>query len=276
MAEARSRGGLMRVGRGSALEAMIGVRESSGDVVPYIERMMAEHPWSRSYEVDDSRRPPRPPSKREHFHPSKDCTECARLLYFERMPDIAPMLDDGVTPRLQLIFKTGTALHCMLQALFEEMGRLPGYPGFVGNEVRLVDEGMNMGGYADTIIRMPGDDVDTIIDFKTANPQVMRSLRGPKVEHVMQLNCYMRMYGSPCRAKLLYLDKGDCSMREFDVGPVDMAPVAAKWSAVMSALDSEDPSALPFAGADGSARCRRCPAASVCRRYAGPGHGPRS
>lgn len=258
----------MRVGKGSALEALIGSTDRTR-LVPYIERMMVEHPGTRVYEVDDSPRPPRSPSPDMHFHPSTDCTACPRLLFFQRSPDHAAMLKDDVTPKLQLIFKTGTAMHCMLQAICEEMGRLDGYPGFVGNEVRLVDDDVNMGGYADTIVRMPGADRDTIVDWKTANPQVMRSMHGPKREHVLQLNCYMHMYGRASDARLVYIDKGDCTLREYDVPVVDMAPTMVMWSSVRDALSTGDPSGLVPQCSPGSSRCKKCPAGSFCHRSCG-------
>lgn len=258
----------MRVGRGSALEALLGAADRTR-LVPYIERMMVEHPYTKVYEVDDAPRPARRPSPDMHFHPSTDCTKCPRLLYFERSADHAAMLDDKVGPQLQLIFKTGTALHCMLQSVCEEMGRLPGYPEFIGNEVRLVEEAINMGGYADTVLRMPGSDVDTIVDWKTSNPQLMRTMRGPKKEHVMQLNCYMHMYGKPADARLVYIDKGDCTMKEYDVPVVDMAPTMVMWSSVRDALSKGDPSCLVPQCSSGSAKCKKCPAGSFCHRACG-------
>lgn len=157
----------MKISKTSALfSALTAGSDSSEEIIPYIKRFLTVHPYAGLYEVDD--RPYRSKvkdPKERHFHPSSDCMKCARLLYFERMkPDKLEV--EVIEPRLQTIFKVGSALHAMIQAWFVEMGTLEGFPTCVENEQRIHDEDWNIGGYIDSVVRFPGSEDEIPIEIK--------------------------------------------------------------------------------------------------------------
>ena len=254
----------MKIGKGSALFSALSASDMPDDrIIPYIEKFLTVHPHAGVYEVDD--RPyvsKEADPARRHFHPSGDCMKCARLLYFERArPD--DLEEEVIEPRLQAIFKTGSALHAMVQAWFAEMGRLDGFPDCVGSEVRIHDEGWNIGGYIDAVVRFPGADCDVPIEIKTISSYGFKSLTAPKPEHRLQVGCYIMERRSPFGI-VLYINKDTCEMKEFRVEPLDMMNVLMKWSSVMHAVMDRNPAPLGFGCKPGSREWERCPARNFC------------
>ena len=179
---------------GELMGALSG-RRCGSEIVPYIDRFLSTHPYAGTYQVDDE---PRKPKRKEHFHPSGDCLKCERLLYFEM---VGEPVEERIEPRLQAIFKVGSALHAMIQAWLEEMGRLreagdDTWPEFLGSEVRIDYPEMNMGAYMDAVVRFPEDEQPTVIEIKTISSGAFASLAGPKPEHRQQVGCYLRRPGT--------------------------------------------------------------------------------
>lgn len=255
----------MKVGKSSALFAAISEPQNDGKLIPYINRFLSVHPYAGVYEVDDSPYVSKVKNRADaHFHPSGDCMKCARLLYFERDESVE-LVDTSPDPHLQAIFKTGSAVHAMLQAWFAEMDKIDGFPSLVGNEVRIHDEEWNIGGYIDSILVMPGDDEETIIEIKTINSHQFATLAAPKSEHRMQMGCYL-MVRSAQKGIVLYMNKDTSEFKEFAVGPMDMMNVLMKWSQVRHAVANGDPSPLGYGCKMGSREWERCPARSFCFR----------
>lgn len=257
----------MRLSKKGALSAALNPRSSLGvhEVIPYIDKWMTVHPYAGVYEVDDSEHVTTSVGRADrHFHPSGDCLKCERLLYFER-DESCRIMDDAPEPRLQRIFKTGSALHAMVQSWFASWDGVDGFPRFVGNEVRVDDKRLNIGGYIDSVLRFPDSDHDTIIEIKTINTNSFQRLSEPLVAHKMQVGCYMASTGIP-EAIVLYVDKNTSDLREFVVEPFDMADVFVKWGRVMMAVASGSPDGLQFSCKPGSKDWERCPARMVCHR----------
>lgn len=265
----------MRLRKGDALSSLIG-GVPSRDMVALLERWRSTQPMPE-FTVGGFERKMPEAWEEVNFHPSGDCTKCMRLMWFERSPKWGPRLwREVVTPRLQRVFDVGTAIHAMLQAQVERMCAFAGYPRFIGNEVRLTEgERWGIGGYADTIVRYDGDDVDTIIDWKTCAHSMFTRVRGGKQEHRMQLNCYMMMYGAPSKAQLVYYDKDTQDMLCVDVPAMDMGNVLMRWSMVRAAARGHDATPLGYGDKEDSSTCKRCPASAWCRKAGDDGNGGR-
>lgn len=258
---------MTRISKGGSLAAALNPKSSLGvhEVIPYIDKFMVVHPYAGVYEVDDSEYVSKSVDRAHaHFHPSGDCLKCERLLYFERDESCGD-ISDVPDSKLQRIFKTGSALHAMVQSWFRAWGDIDGFPTFVGNEVRIDDKTLNIGGYIDSVIRFPDSDHDTIIEIKTINTVAFQRLREPLVAHKMQVGCYMASTGIP-EAIVLYIDKNSSDMVEFRVEPFDLSGVFVRWGRVMAAVDAGTPDGLQFACKPGSKEWERCPARFVCHR----------
>lgn len=178
------------------------------------------------------------------------------------MSDIPPEVFE---PKTQAIFKVGSALHAMMQAWFSEMDKLDGFPNLVGNEVRLYNEELLMGGYIDSIICMPEDDFETVVELKTINDRQFQMLSAPKKEHTLQMGCYLMERKSP-KGIILYINKNTCELKEFPVEPMDMMSVIMRWSRVRHAVEAGDISSLGYGCEAGSKEWERCPARDFCFR----------
>ena len=235
-------------------------------VIGYIKKWLAISPHAGVYEVDDRPYKSRSASrKRMHFHPSSDCMKCERQLYFER-DDSTPLPPDNIDSGLQAIFKTGSAMHSMVQAWFGAMSTLDGFPVLVEAERRIEGgcfEGYGVGGYIDAVVRLPGSDADIPVEIKTCNDRVFSTLSSPKPEHKMQLGCYLAWMGAPYGI-VLYINKNTSEMKEFKVEPTDLSNILIRWSNVRRALDSGSPEGLSFGCTEGSRDWERCPFAGTC------------
>lgn len=258
----------MRINSSSALfDVLKGMSEQSSDgrIIPYIDRFLTVHPYAGIYQVDDSQyQSSESDPRKKHFHPSGDCLKCQMLLYYERMcPD--RLEPEVISPRLQRIFKTGTAMHSMIQSWFAAMSELDGFPTLVGNEVRVRNKDWNIGGYIDSVVKMPGSEDPVCIEIKTINTTMFKALSAPKPEHRLQVGCYIMELDSPYGI-VLYIDKNTCDMKEFRVESMDMMGILSKWSEVRLAVDAEDPSKLMFGCKPGSKEWEKCPARHICHR----------
>lgn len=253
----------MKVDRFSELFSRL-TDDAPKNLTYYINRFLKVHPYAGVYEVDDSEyiSPQKQDRSQKHFHPSGDCSKCARLLYYERTIELP---QEEFEPQTQAIFKMGSAIHAMIQAWFAEMDKLDGFPNLVGNEVRIFNEDLLMGGYIDSILRMPGDDFDTIVEIKTINDRQFQSLSAPKADHRLQMGCYLMEMRSP-KGVVLYMNKNTCELKEFVVEPIDMMGVISKWAQVRHAVAAGDPTSLGYACTRGSKQWERCPARDICFR----------
>lgn len=243
-----------------------GTPEKSTSLDFYIKRFLSLHPYTGGYFVEDSKYVSSVQNVRDkHFHPSGDCLKCAKLLYWERDPEHVIDLQEVVNPGLQVIFKTGNALHAMIQAWIEAMGELEGYPTFIENEQRIFDEQWNIGGYIDSLIKFPGESFETVVEIKTISDYGFRALKEPKIEHKMQVATYLMEKDSP-RGIVYYINKNTGERKEFDVAPMDMMPILMKWAAVSEAVYKGDPSGLVGLCRTGDKTWERCPAKAFCKR----------
>lgn len=254
----------MKLDRHSNLFSSLSGKEDTSSLTHYINKFLSVHPWAGVYEVDDSEyvSPQKQSLADKHFHPSGDCTKCSRLLYLERTMELP---QEKIEPRTQAIFKLGAAMHAMIQAWFSEMDKLDGFPNLVGNEVRLFNQELNMGGYIDSIIVMPGQSDETIVEIKSINDRQFQTLSSPKQEHKLQMGCYLMERQAPSGI-ILYMNKNTCELKEFPIEPMDMMGVLTKWAQVRHAVAKNDPSALGYGCSAGSKEWERCPARDICYR----------
>lgn len=253
----------MRLTKGDRLLSLLNGGAPGGTrLIPYIEAFVEGGGNADVYEVDDRPHAPNPDRRHMHYHPSGDCLKCMRLLYYERDPK-TELPEEPPDLKRDLIFKTGDALHAMLQALLRRMGEREGYPSFSGAEVRVVDGSINAGGYIDAMVRFPGEDFDTVVELKTINDRNFQLLKGPKAEHAMQVGMYLAMTGLP-RGIVLYINKNTCELKEFQVEPQDMQFVLMRWQAVEEALREGSPDSLGYGCERGDRTCEWCRAKGIC------------
>ena len=258
----------MKVGKGSTLFSALTEPEGAGgqEIIPYIKKFLTIHPYTGGYTVEDSKYVSKEQDvRKKHFHPSGDCLKCPRLLYWERDPKHAADLEEVISPELQVIFKTGNALHAMIQAWLEAMGELPGFPKFIGNEYRIDDEEWNIGGFIDSVVQFPGNGYPSILEIKTINGYRFDTLHAPLPAHKLQVGCYLMEMDSP-HGIILYINKNTGALKEFSVEPVDMMPTLRKWSSVRVAVQDGDISKLDHGCRKGDKAWEKCPARTFCHR----------
>lgn len=257
----------MKIGKGSSLFSALSSPDD-GRIIPYIEKWLVTSPHAGIYKVDDRPYQTKNPDRATmNFHPSSDCLKCERLLYFERDVN-TPAFDDAVDARLQAIFKTGSAMHAMIQSWFAAMSGMPGFPELVENEQRIEGgcfEGYGVGGYIDSVLRLPGVDGEIPVELKTSNDRSFSLLNGPSMAHRMQIACYIAWKEAPFGI-VLYINKNTCEMREFRVEPLDLTNVLTRWSNVRRAVLDGSPKGLPYGCKPGSKEWERCPASHLCFR----------
>lgn len=94
-------------------------------------------------------------------------------------------------------------------------------------ELGFYDEETNWGGHVDTIMKTDIPEYPhVLIDYKTMNPFEFSKLEAPKPAHKTQMQIYLYLSGLKM-GKFLYENKGDQSVKEFDV-PVDESFLAKK------------------------------------------------
>lgn len=123
-------------------------------------------------------------------------------------------------------------------------------------------------GHPDGFLSVPGQDGVGIFEAKSINPKGAWEVRGcPKLDHVVQVQCYMWLTG--CRwAKILYWDKGGMGMSalvehtvEYDEDLVDTIKdeVSAIWVGIEDGILPERTCETRTC-----ARATKCPVADTC------------
>lgn len=256
----------MKIDKKSSLFQLVnGVEQPPTDsVLWYINRFLAVHPYAGVYTVEDTEHVSRTKDvRKKNFYPSGDTMKCERLLYWERDPEYAPLLQEKPDPHLQCIFKVGSALHAMIQAWFWAWNGLDGFPRCVQNEMPLLDEGLHIGGYIDSVLIFPGTSFKIPIEIKTTNSNTFNRLSSPLAYHKLQVGCYIMELDAPFGI-VLYINKDTQEFKEFKVEPFDMSPVLRRWGNVRAAVDAQDMSRLEY-GCSSLKQWEKCPAHSWCR-----------
>jgi hypothetical protein len=232
--------------------------ETSGLLVPYIERYLHEVPHTGVYEVHDTYKEPD-----DFFHPSGDCMKCKRLLFFEKSPRFEAEWQPSV--ELRRTFKVGHAVHSMIQAWVADMGTRPGYPkSKYGAEVKAEDESLGIRGSVDDILEFPDGD-EVLVEYKTMNGQQFDTLKSPKAEHKLQVQVYLHCRDLP-KGIVVYISKSHPhAMKEFVVERGDISHVLERWRRVRECLLADDISPLEFECSVGSKQEKFCPACLYCR-----------
>ena len=250
------------------LQTLLSTQSVESDkLIPWIKRFLWEHPYAGTYTVVDEKYENKCKSPETmHFHPSTDCTKCPRLLYFERSSKYSKKLVDNITADTQAIFKLGSCIHAMIQAWFMAWNDMEGYPTCIGNERRIEDEELNIGGYIDSMIRFPNDDDDVVIEIKSISSYQFGLLRTPKPEHRLQVATYLMETGAKYGI-VLYYNKDTSEMKEFRVEPMDMMPTLMKWGKVRQAIKDKSIAGLECGCSfdEKDKAFKYCPAKGFCQ-----------
>lgn len=123
-------------------------------------------------------------------------------------------------------------------------------------------------GHPDGFLRIPGMEGTGVFEAKSINPKGAWEVRGcPKLDHVVQVQCYMWLTG--CRwAKILYWDKGGMGLSalvehtiEYDEALTDTIKeeIAAIWVGIEDGILPERTCEIRSC-----ARAKKCAVADVC------------
>ncbi len=241
---------------------------ASDKIIPYIDRFLTISPNAGLYEVDDRPYVSKVKDVRNmHFHPSGDCLKCMRLLYWERDPDVAPLIERRFDAKTQMIFKMGDAVHAMIQAWFSAMDGMDGFPDLVANEFRFDDDTHSIGGFMDSVLVFPGSQQPIAIEIKSISSYGFGKLgASPKADHKQQIGIYTMELDAPFGI-VLYMNKDTCELKEYKVDAFDMMPTLMRWAKVRQAvfdgnIDLLEPGCKVGEGKD----WEWCPARDICLR----------
>ncbi len=137
-----------------------------------------------------------------HFYIT-DAGKCSRAIFFKFKNAPKAKMD----ARLLRIFEHGEYLH---RNIFNILYRLK---MGVTTEVNIPSQAL-VSGRADAIICVNGENY--VLDIKSINSFIFKSLAAPKEENLFQLQLYMHYFGIS-KGILLYIDKDQQELKEFFV-----------------------------------------------------------
>lgn len=222
-------------------------------IIPWINAYLEEVQDTGRYTVYDEKKYPDP-----YFHPSGDGVKCQRQLFYEKT-----LMWHGDLPADTLrIFKTGHAIHSMVQHWLTEMGNLEGFPDGGRDEVGIGCDVRWVRGSIDYVINLGGR--PTIIEIKTMNTNKFERLYVPEQNNVLQVNLYQDIKDID-DAILLYVQKDyPHAMKEFRVKRRDMSKVYSRWDNVRRAIEANNIELLPKEHVKGDRECGWCPYQDIC------------
>lgn len=185
------------------------------------------------------------------FRPSGITYSFCRRLKVLQLAEVVEIYDDRPTPKLQLVFDMGHAIHDIIQGYFWDIGLLKGSyyclacktrhdvllaptacPSCDAKRKYLKYEEINLEaseylikGRSDGILVIDGE--EHIMDIKSIANRTLKTsemqfcfedldTKGPKADHVVQLNLYMWMSGV-YKGHLLYVAKNDHQIKSFAI-----------------------------------------------------------
>jgi hypothetical protein len=140
------------------------------------------------------------------FYPSSLGNPCDRYLYLS-YKGLMPALD--IKPKLQRIFDTGGSFEERMENYLEKADML------IGREVVSTFNDPPLSGRIDFIIK-DGTDKGAILELKTINSVGFSKLKGPKPEHLIQVQLYLNT-AEPESAYLLYENKDTQDLKSFKI-----------------------------------------------------------
>jgi len=189
--------------------------------------------------------------KQTHFYIS-DAGKCPRSIFFKFKN--APQ--EKADPRILRIYEHGEQLH---RHLYNVLYRLK--IGLV-TEVPIPPQEI-VSGRADAILCLEGENY--VMDIKSMNSMIFKSMTAPKIENVYQIQLYMHFFGIK-KGLLLYIDKDRQDIKEFvvDYDPNLTATLLKNFNELKIQLENNQ---VPLALSDypSNWQCGYCQFKEVCQ-----------
>jgi len=130
-----------------------------------------------------------------------DAGKCPRQIFFKFKK--APCKE--MEPRILRIFDQGNYVHLRLMRDLFSLGVV------VASEINIPPT-EDVGGRADAIVRI--NDELYLVDFKSINSMILKGLKEPKEDHILQVQLYLHFFNLK-NGILLYEGKDNSEMKEF-------------------------------------------------------------
>lgn len=132
-----------------------------------------------------------------------DAGKCPRQIFYKFKK--APSKE--MEPRILRVFDQGNYVHLRLMRDLFSLGVV------VASEVN-IPPSEDVGGRADAIVRI--DNELYLVDFKSINSMILKSMEEPKEDHILQVQLYLHFFNLK-NGILLYEGKDNSQMKEFPV-----------------------------------------------------------
>ena len=151
-------------------------------------------------------------------------------------------MSEPFTPETLRIFAMGNAVGTSLEDILTEA-----YGDKIKFEIPVISEENDFSGNIDGLIDQ-GDKL-VFLEFKTIKHNGFIRLKEPKREHAVQVGSYARFYSPedkrPREAWVIYIDKEDYSILEFQIDPSSWGDVAQRILNVLNFYGDRKPPRLP-------------------------------
>jgi len=142
------------------------------------------------------------------------------------------------------VFAMGNAVGSFLESALSEA-----YGDKIKFEIPVISEENDFAGNIDGLLDL-GDKL-VVLEFKSIRHQGFIRLKEPKPEHAVQVGSYAKFHDPsdtrPREAWVIYIDKDDYSIREFQIDPSSWGAVAQRVLAVLDYYGDRKPPRLPEA-----------------------------
>lgn len=153
-------------------------------------------------------------------------------------------MSEPFTPETLRVFAMGNAVGSFLEEALTEA-----YGDKIKFEIPVQEETYEFAGNIDGLLDL-GDKL-VFLEFKSIKHQGFIRLKEPKKEHAVQVGSYARFYDQaderPREAWVVYVDKEDFSIREFQIDIPSWGDVAQRILGVLSYYGDRKPPRLPGA-----------------------------
>jgi len=197
-------------------------------------------------EKDKDKKPPK------HFYISQ-AGKCPRHLFFK----FKNVPEKELEPHILRLFDHGDHMHQLIMSALTSTRDIH----VVASEVKIPPQEL-ISGRADAVIS-DGNQL-YVLDIKSMNSMIFRTLEEPKPENVQQIQLYLYYFKIP-KGILLYVNKDNLQLKEFifDYNPAQAEELIKGLTTLKSKIDSN---IIPVRLADypDNWQCRYCQYKSVC------------
>ncbi len=191
--------------------------------------------------------------EQHHFYIT-DAGKCPRAIFFKFKKAPAEKMD----PRILMIFDHGDHIHQMIMKSLFGARKIH----VVGAEINIPPQEI-ISGRADAIVS-DGESL-YVLDIKSINGQMFRMLKGPKEDHINQIQLYLHFFKQK-KGILLYVNKNTQEMKEYfvDYDPKIAEALLKELSDLKVKIDKNIiPPRLPNWPSDW--QCQYCSFREICR-----------